>query len=50
MINQFVRYWANKSENIVLLTADRNKKIFEKLGFKKTMNYMEFIKNERTIL
>jgi N-acetylglutamate synthase-like GNAT family acetyltransferase len=27
--------------HIVLLAADRNKKIFERLGFKKTMNYME---------
>ena len=43
MMNQFLKYWKNKVDNIVLLTADRNKEIFEKLGFKKTMNYMEFI-------
>ena len=34
------RYWKNKTNLLILLTADRNLKIFEKLGFKKTMNYM----------
>jgi N-acetylglutamate synthase-like GNAT family acetyltransferase len=34
-------YTKRKHVNIVLLTADRNVTIFEKVGFKKTMNYME---------
>lgn len=29
------------NKHLVLLTANRNKKIFERLGFRKTMNYME---------
>ena len=43
LVRKFVEYWKNKVENIVLLTSDKNKIIFEKLGFKKTMNYMEFV-------
>ena len=43
LIKDSVKHWKNKVDNIVLLTADRNKKTFEKLGFKKTMNYMEFV-------
>ena len=43
LIDEFAKYWKSKVDNIVLLTADRNKEIFEKLGFKKTMNYMEFV-------
>lgn len=31
-----------KHISIVLLTADRNLEVFDKLGFKKTMNYLEF--------
>ena len=43
LMNKFVKNWKNKVNNIVLLTADRNKKILGRLGFKKTMNYMEFV-------
>ncbi len=41
LINECVRIWKKKSKSIVLLTADKNLRIFERLGFKKTMNYME---------
>ncbi|MEK6854980.1 MAG: GNAT family N-acetyltransferase [Nanoarchaeota archaeon] len=37
-----VKDWKSKSKSMVLLTADRNLSIFENLGFKKTMNFMEF--------
>ena len=40
MIQQITRYWGRKTRLLVLLTADRNLKIFEKLGFTKTMNYL----------
>ena len=33
-------YWKVKIQGIELLTEDKNIKIFEKLGFKKVMNYM----------
>jgi len=33
-------YWKEKIQGIELLTEDKNVKIFEKLGFKKVMNYM----------
>ena len=33
-----------KKRKLVLLTADRNLEIFRKLGFKKTMNFMEYQK------
>jgi len=33
-------YWKEKIQGIELLTEDKNIKIFEKLGFKKVMNYM----------
>lgn len=36
--------WKGKSNSIVLLAADRNLKTFERLGFKKTMNFMELAK------
>lgn len=39
-IRKCYQYWKNKTDLIVLLTADRSLNIFEKLGFKKTMNYM----------
>ena len=43
LLGAFVKHWKCKVDNIVLLTADRNKMTFERLGFKKTMNYMELI-------
>lgn len=36
--------WESKSKSIVLLTADNKIKIFDKMGFKKTMNFMEYKK------
>jgi len=33
-------YWKEKIQGIELLTEDKNIKIFEKLGFRKGMNYM----------
>jgi len=33
-------YWKEKIQGIELLTEDKNIKIFEKLGFRKEMNYM----------
>ena len=44
ILNATKKFNKIKYISIVLLTADRNKKIFERLGFKKTMNYMEFTK------
>ncbi|MDO8509393.1 MAG: GNAT family N-acetyltransferase [Nanoarchaeota archaeon] len=44
MIKKATHYLRRKhSRRIVLLTPDRNLAIFSKLGFKKTMNFMEFI-------
>ncbi|MEK6825811.1 MAG: GNAT family N-acetyltransferase [Nanoarchaeota archaeon] len=40
MIQQITHYWKKNTKLIVLLTADRNLKIFNKLGFRKTMNYL----------
>ena len=40
MLKALEKYWKSKVDLCVLLTSDRNLKIFEKLGFKKTMNYM----------
>lgn len=44
MLQLFLNYWINRANAIALITADKNKEIFEKLGFIKTMNYMEFKK------
>ena len=46
LIKKLVKYKKIKmsKRRIVLLTADRNLGIFRKLGFKKTMNFMEFEK------
>lgn len=41
LVSAALKSWKKRSKSIVLLTADRNLKIFEKLGFKKTMNFME---------
>ena len=44
LIIKLIKKWRKiKFINIVLLTADRNVKIFEKLRFRKTMNYMEYV-------
>ena len=40
LIKKITRYWKKKTRLLVLLTADRNLKIFQKLGFNKTMNYL----------
>ena len=40
LIQHITRYWKRKTRLMVLLTADRNLGIFERLGFKKTMNYL----------
>ncbi len=42
--NLIKRFKKIKHLNIVLLTADRNLNIFNHIGFKKTMNYMEYQK------
>jgi ribosomal protein S18 acetylase RimI-like enzyme len=39
LINKFVNHWRNKADFIVLITEDKNMKIFNKLGFEKEMNY-----------
>ena len=44
LIQLVLKDWRIRSKSIVLLTADRNLLIFKKLGFKKTMNFMEFEK------
>lgn len=40
LIQKTTVYWKRKTRLIVLLTADKNLKIFEKLGFRKTANYL----------
>ena len=40
LIKKCCDYWKKKIDLILLLTADRNLEIFERLGFNKTMNYM----------
>ena len=42
LITKVLDKWKNKSNSVVLLTANRNLPIFKKMGFKKTMNFMEF--------
>jgi ribosomal protein S18 acetylase RimI-like enzyme len=42
LVNKFVNHWKNKVNYIVLITEDKNIKIFEKLGFEKEMNYMGY--------
>ncbi len=42
MVNKFVRHWKSRAGAIVLITSDNNMKIFERLGFKKEMNYMGY--------
>ncbi len=40
MIQQITRYWKKKTRLLVLLTSDKNLAVFQKLGFKKTANYL----------
>ena len=40
LVNDCIKHWNKKVDLLILLTANRNLKTFEKLGFKKTMNYM----------
>ena len=47
---QYLVYNWRSIENIVLLCSDNNKRIFEKCGFKKTMNYMELTSRESFII
>ncbi|MBI2045693.1 hypothetical protein HYT23_06550, partial [Candidatus Pacearchaeota archaeon] len=42
LIKEALKNWKGKSKSVVLLTADKNLRTFEKLGFKKTMNFMEY--------
>ncbi len=42
LVKEALKKWNKKSKSVVLLTADRNLKTFENLGFKKTMNFMEY--------
>jgi len=42
LVRKFVKHWNKRVENIVLITSDRNLKIFKKLGFRKEMNYMGY--------
>jgi len=45
LVKKLVNYWKKKSKrNIILLTGEKNLKIFNKMGFKKTMNFMEYKK------
>lgn len=44
LVDKFLDYWLGKANAIALLTSDKNKEIFEKIGFQKTMNYMEYKK------
>ena len=47
LVKEALRNWKKKSKSIVLLTADRNLEIFEKLGFQKTMNFMELVRRKK---
>jgi predicted acetyltransferase len=44
LIDSILKKWQNKSKSIVLLTSNKNTKIFNRLGFKKAMNFMEYNK------
>ena len=46
LVRKLVEYKNKKfpKRKLVLLTADKNIKIFNKLGFKKTLNFMEYKK------
>jgi predicted GNAT family acetyltransferase len=48
LVDKFTSYWLTRVDNIVLITADTNLKIFEQLGFRKEMNYMGY-KNRRKV-
>jgi len=43
LVKKFVGMQRGKFRGIALLTPDRNVRIFERLGFKKSMNYMSMI-------
>jgi predicted N-acetyltransferase YhbS len=47
LISFFIKLHKSKAEGVALLTGDRNVKIFEKLGFEKSMNYMSIIFDKR---
>ena len=47
LVKEALKNWKKKSKSIVLLTADRNLAIFEKLGFQKTMNFMELVRRKK---
>ena len=42
LVEKCVHKWKSKSNLFVLLTSDKNVKTFERLKFKKTMNYMVY--------
>ena len=44
LVKRFTSHWKSRVENIVLITSDRNLRIFKRLGFKKEMNYMNYKK------
>ena len=44
LVELAIKRWKNKSKSIVLLTSDNNVPIFEKIGFKKKLNFMELVK------
>ncbi len=40
LVQMFTAYWCKKRKYVELMTTKKNRKIFEKLGFKWTMVYM----------
>ena len=46
LIKKLVKYKNKKfkKRKIVLLTGNKNSKVFGRIGFKKTMNFMEYVK------
>ncbi len=41
LVKNFTEYWCKKRKYVALITTKENMRIFEKLGFKWTMSYME---------
>ena len=42
LLDKFTDHWKGKKKSIVLITSDKNVKIFDKIGFTKRANYMVY--------
>ncbi|MEK6824677.1 MAG: GNAT family N-acetyltransferase [Nanoarchaeota archaeon] len=46
LVKMAINRWKNKSSSIVLLTSDNNMPVFERMGFKKKLNFMRLSRSE----